>query len=56
MHGYTDTGMDTWVQRLMALPSVLYLVTSFLTFAPNMYKLASSPLHTVARGSFQYAI
>lgn len=56
MYGFMDTGMDTWMQRLVALPSLLYLVTSFLTFAPNMYILASSPLHTVARGSVQHTI
>lgn len=56
MYGFMDTAMDTWMPRLMALPSLLYLVTSFLTFAPNMYILASSPLHTFARGSFQDTI
>lgn len=59
MHAYADTGMDTrhgCRGRRTALPSLLYLVTSFLTFAPSMYIVASSLLHTVAKGSSQHTI
>lgn len=57
MHGYTDTGMDRYmVAEVDGTVSLALPCYSFLTFAPKMYILASNPLHTVARGSFQLTI